>query len=297
MNFYEMEAFVRLSRELHFGKAASALNMSPSALSRVITRLEEELHTVLLDRSNRQVILTPEGEKFRVFAVQSLAGMKNLKDSLEDEGSEEITGTLPLYASVTACYTILPRFVRQLNQRYPKVKISVETGDPAGALASVRDGRCLLAVAAIPEEGLSTMETVVMEHTPLVYAACKNGPYTEVYGSPQDIVSTVPLILPKAGLARKRFDKWTKSRNVHPVIAAETEGNEAILALAQLGLGIGLVPRIVLENGPYKGEFIIHEAGNALGHYDVGFIYKKDITGTTSQKKLGAVVRNILETM
>lgn len=297
MNFYEMEAFVRLSRELHFGKAASALNMSPSALSRVITRLEEELHTVLLDRSNRQVILTPEGEKFRVFAVQSLADMKNLKDSLEDEGSEEITGTLPLYASVTACYTILPRFVRQLNQRYPKVKISVETGDPAGALASVRDGRCLLAVAAIPEEGLSTMETVVMEHTPLVYAACKNGPYTEVYGSPQDIVSTVPLILPKAGLARKRFDKWTKSRNVHPVIAAETEGNEAILALAQLGLGIGLVPRIVLENGPYKGEFIIHEAGNALGHYDVGFIYKKDITGTTSQKKLGAVVRNILETM
>lgn len=297
MNFYEMEAFVRLSRELHFGRAASALNMSPSALSRVITRLEDELHTVLLDRSNRQVILTPEGEKFRIFAEQSLSGMKNLKDSLEDQDSEEITGTLPLYASVTACYTILPRFIRQLNQRYPKIKISVETGDPAGALASVRDGRCLLAVAAIPEEGLSTMETVVMEHTPLVYAACKNGPYTEVYGSPQDIVSTVPLILPKAGLARKRFDKWTKSRNVHPTIAAETEGNEAILALAQLGLGIGLVPRIVLENGPYKGEFIIHEAGNALGHYDVGFIYKKDLTGTTSQKKLGAAVRNILESM
>lgn len=297
MNFYEMEAFVRLSRELHFGRAASALNMSPSALSRVITRLEDELHTVLLDRSNRQVILTPEGEKFRIFAEQSLSGMKNLKDSLEDQDSEEITGTLPLYASVTACYTILPRFIRQLNQRYPNIKISVETGDPAGALASVRDGRCLLAVAAIPEEGLSTMETVVMEHTPLVYAACKNGPYTEVYGSPQDIVSTVPLILPKAGLARKRFDKWTKSRNVHPTIAAETEGNEAILALAQLGLGIGLVPRIVLENGPYKGEFIIHEAGNALGHYDVGFIYKKDLTGTTSQKKLGAAVRNILESM
>lgn len=297
MNFYEMEAFVRLSRELHFGRAASALNMSPSALSRVITRLEDELHTVLLDRSNRQVILTPEGEKFRIFAEQSLSGMKNLKASLEDQDSEEITGTLPLYASVTACYTILPHFIRQLNQRYPKIKISVETGDPAGALASVRDGRCLLAVAAIPEEGLSTMETVVMEHTPLVYAACKNGPYTEVYGSPQDIVSTVPLILPKAGLARKRFDKWTKSRNVHPTIAAETEGNEAILALAQLGLGIGLVPRIVLENGPYKGEFIIHEAGNALGHYDVGFIYKKDLTGTISQKKLGAAVRNILESM
>lgn len=295
MNFFELEAFLQLSNDLHFGRAASSLNMSPSALSRVITRLEDEMHTLLLDRSNRQVILTPEGEKFREFARQSLNQMKELKTSLEEDSSDTITGTLPLYASVTACYTILPRFIRQLNTEYPGIRISVETGDPAGAVQSVKEGRCLLAVAAIPEEGLSTMETVVLEHTPLVYAACKNGPYTEVYGSPQDIVSTVPLILPKAGLARKRFDKWTKSRNVHPTIAAETEGNEAILALAQLGLGIGLVPRIVLENGPYKGEFIIHEAGNALGHYDVGFIYKKEITGTTSTKKIAQVVRNVLE--
>ena len=297
MTFYELEAFVRLSSELHFGRAASSLNMSPSALSRIITRLEDEMQTMLLDRSNRQVLLTPEGEKFRDFARQSLLRMTELKTSIENQSSDTITGTLPLYASVTACYTILPRFIRQLNLRYPGVKLSVETGDPAGAVQSVREDRCLLAVAAIPEEGLATMETVVLEHTPLVYAACKNGPYTEVYGSPQDIVSTVPLILPKAGLARKRFDKWTKSRNVHPTIAAETEGNEAILALAQLGLGIGLVPRIVLENGPYKGEFIIHEAGNALGHYDVGFIYKKEITGTTNTKKMAAVVRNVLESM
>ena len=93
-----------------------------------------------------------------------------------------------------------------------------------------------------------------------------------------------------------RFDKWIKSRNVKPTIAAETEGNEAILALVQLGLGIGLVPQIVIENGPYKGEFVSHEAGKSLGYYDVGFITKADYSGTASNEKIYNSVRNVLRT-
>ena len=77
-------------------------------------------------------------------------------------------------------------------------------------------------------------------------------------------------------------------------IVAETEGNEAILAVARLGLGIGLVPQIVLENGPYKGLFKIHTAGNALGYYDVGFIIKKDFSGNIGNKKVFDAVKNIL---
>jgi LysR family positive regulator for ilvC len=97
-------------------------------------------------------------------------------------------------------------------------------------------------------------------------------------------------------LARRRFDKWTRSRNVKPVIAAETGGNEAILALVQLGLGIGLVPRIVLENGPYTQGFVIHAAGNALGYYDIGFIRKAQITGTKSVRGIQEAVGTILHT-
>ena len=47
MDFYELNAFVELSKILHFGKAAEHLNMSPSALSRIINRLEEETHSTL----------------------------------------------------------------------------------------------------------------------------------------------------------------------------------------------------------------------------------------------------------
>ena len=295
MDFYELNAFVELSKILHFGKAAEYLNMSPSALSRIINRLEEETHSTLLDRNNRQVQLTSEGKTFKKFAQEVLEKENELKEEIGGQ-NQVIKGTLHLYASVTACYTILPDFIKRLTERYPYIQLSVETGDPAGAVAAVKENRAMLAVAAIPENGLAQMETVSVIKTPLVYAAAKNGPYTNLQGSPQDILSTVPLVLPKTGLARRRFEKWTKSRNVKANIAAETEGNEAILALADLGLGIGLVPQIVLENGPYKGEFIIHTAGNTLGYYDVGFIRKADFSGTKTSKRIFDAVINILNT-
>ena len=293
MNFYELEAFLALAKTLHFGKTASKLNMSPSALTRLISRLEEELGVSLFDRNNRQIYLTEQGKIFEKFAQESLSKRADLKVSLSGNG-ERIEGVLPLYASVTACYTVLPDFIKRLTEKYPGIQLSVETGDPAAAISAVKENRALLAIGAIPETGLASMETVSVVKTPLVYAASKNGPYTKLEGSPQDILSSVPLVLPKAGLARSCFDKWIKSRNVKPIIAAETEGNEAILAIAQLGLGIGLVPQIVLENGPYRGEFIIHTAGNILGYYDVGFIRKATISGTTSSRRIQEAVENIL---
>ena len=66
------------------------------------------------------------------------------------------------------------------------------------------------------------------------------------------------------------------------------------MALAALGLGIGLVPKIVLENGPYKEGFVSHNAGNALGFYDIGFIQKAKITGSESARKIRIAVNEIL---
>ncbi|MCR5045526.1 MAG: LysR family transcriptional regulator [Treponema sp.] len=293
MDFYELDSFIKLAETLNFSKAADLRNMSPSALSRMISRLEEETGVPLLDRDNRKVLLTEQGKKFLAFAREASNKKRDLLQEFS-QGKDTVGGDLKVYASVTACYTVLPPFIKELSKSYPGIHLSVETGGESGAFNAVKEGRVHLAVAAIPEEGNAAIESTSVIKTPLIYAASADGPWTKLYGSPQDILSSAPLVLPKTGLARKRFDKWIKSRNVKPKIAAETEGNEALLAIAQLGLGIALVPRIVLENGPYKGKFVIHEAGNALGYYDVGFIRKKEISGTKSERKIMQAVNEIL---
>ena len=293
MDFFELNAFLQLSRTLHFAKTAEKVNLSPSALSRLISRLESETETILFERNNREATLTEEGKIFAEFAAKCIEEKEDVLAKLSSKGST-VSGVLHVYASVTACYSIMPPFLKQVAETYPQIHLDVQTGDPAGAIASIREGRADIAVAAIPDNGIQDFECIPVRRTPLVFAASTGGPFEKVKGSPQDIVSSVPLILPKSGLARERFNLWVQSRNVKPVIAAETEGNEAIMAMVQLGLGIGLVPHIVLTNGPYDTGFTCHSAGNALGYYEVGFIEKKHITGSESYKKMRSAVSKIL---
>jgi LysR family positive regulator for ilvC len=97
-------------------------------------------------------------------------------------------------------------------------------------------------------------------------------------------------------LARERFDRWTRDRSVKPRVAAETAGNEAILALARLGLGLGLVPRLVLENGPFAAGLVLYAAGSAFGDYDIGFTLRSPGTGSEAEKRLRAAIGALLET-
>ena len=307
MDFYELKAFLTLSRQLHFAKASALLNMSPSALSRLISRLEEETGVKLLDRDTRQVSLTKEGEEFALFAGKCLDENKALEDSLvKTEGF--LQGTLNVYASVTACYTILPDFIASLSKKHPYIKISVETGDPAGATEALKEGRAQLAVTAIPskstqsiDSGISgidrlvELESVSVKKSPLVLVSSPNKFQNKKYTTPEETISSLPLILPKAGLARKRFDYWCKNRNISPNILAETAGNEAIIALARLGLGLGLVPKIVLENGPFSEGVVQYSTFSQLEEYNIGFIFNPKPSGTEGAKKLQKAIIQILK--
>ena len=140
MDFHELEAFLVLAETLHFARAASQVYLSPSALSRLLSRLEEEVGVSLFERDTRQVSLTPEGETFLVFVRETLHRRDDLKLRL-GERDDRLRGILRVYASVTACYSILPPFVETLSREHPALKLSIETGDPSDAAEAVREGR------------------------------------------------------------------------------------------------------------------------------------------------------------
>jgi len=266
MDFYELEAFVTLAAHLHFARAAEAVNTSPSALSRIVGRLEEEAGTRLFERDTRRVALTDAGRTFLTFAEDTLRRRDLMRQSL-DSLDGRLRGTLRVYASVTACYTILPPLVEALGREHPELKLSVETGDPADAEGVLRDGRVDLALSALPEGGFPGMENFSVRKTPLVFVGVRG----LVAGVHPDW-ATVPLILPRRGLARDRFDRWARLRDLKVHVAAETAGNEAILALARLGQGLGLVPRIVLDNSPFAEGLEVWTPEPGLGDYDIGFV-------------------------
>src|SRR6187200_402742 len=72
----EMEAFVRVVESGGFSSAARALEMTPSAISKLVGRLEARLGTQLVHRSTRKLQLTPEGSTFYERSVRVLADME-----------------------------------------------------------------------------------------------------------------------------------------------------------------------------------------------------------------------------
>jgi len=314
MDFHELEAFLVLADNLHFARAASQIHLSPSALSRLLVRLEEELGVSLFERDTRQVSLTSEGESFLSFARESIHRREDLLLKL-GERDDNIRGILRVYASVTACYSILPPFVEALAIEHPGLRLSVETGDPADAADAIRESRAELALDAIPPKGFRDLECHSVRTTPLVFVASRSGAYgnlklavepsaiqqqtSSVTSSTQAealeiSLQSIPVVLPKSGLARDRFDRWVRIHDVKPIIAAETAGNEAVLALARLGLGLGLVPRLVLENSPFAEGLILYDAGPEFGDYDIGFIQKSAVSGTDAARKLRTEITRII---
>lgn len=293
MDFHELSSFIALSETLHFAHAAARVHLSPSALSRLVSRLEEELGTRLIERDTRTVTLTKEGETFLDFARRAVHERSDLGIRLA-ERDERLRGILRVYASVTACYSILPPFAETLSREHPGLRLSVDTGDPAGAADAVREGRVELGLAAIPPGGFPDLDCHSVQKTPLVFVTSATGSYARLPGSVGKAIDTIPVILPKSGLARERFDRWARNAGVKPVIAAETSGNEAILALARLGLGLGLVPRLVLENGPFAEGLVQYEAGAEFGDYDIGFVQKKAEGSGAAQKRLRQAMAEII---
>ena len=86
------------------------------------------------------------------------------------------------------------------------------------------------------------------------------------------------MILSEAGVSRRRVDQCFKDLQVTPLIYAQVAGNEAIVSMVSLGFGVGVVPKIVLDNSPLSGRVRILENAPSLKDYEVGlFALKKKL--------------------
>jgi LysR family transcriptional regulator, positive regulator for ilvC len=270
MDLHDLRQFMILAETLHFGRASQLGVLSPSALSRCIMRLEDEVGEKLFIRDNRRVHLTRAGELFRAYAQETLKGFKDLRDSLESE-SGNLRGEISLFASVTACYSILPLVLPAFRRRYPDIHILLKTGDEAQALDTVSGGEVDACVTALPGELPRGVVFREITRTPLVFVAPTIAcPVREMASADPVDWGSVPMVLSERGLARRRLDAWFRARGIRPRIYAQVSGNEALLSMVSLGCGVGVVPRLVLEKSPLRKTARELRVEPALEDYVVG---------------------------
>ena len=124
-----LKQFVNLADSLHFGRASEASHVSPSALSRSIQRLENEVGAALFARNNRSVSLTHAGSLFLNYARDTLGEWDAIRNTLMEE-SGELHGQISMYCSVTASYSFLFEILTRFRRDNPRIEIILHTERP-----------------------------------------------------------------------------------------------------------------------------------------------------------------------
>ncbi|WP_372760296.1 HTH-type transcriptional activator IlvY [Pseudoalteromonas sp.] len=256
MDHKHLNYFLALAKTLHFSRASELCHISAPTLSRNIKQLEDEVGVMLFLRDNRSVKLTREGVAFIDYATSTLANWQHFKTHLT-EPQQHIYGNVSIYCSVTASYSFLHHILEQLRAHHPHIEITLNTGDPALAINRVLDGHEAMAIAARPTKLPAQIAFVKIGHTPLVFIAPKIPcPITEKLASTAKQIdwSALEFIVPEQGFSRQRLEQWWRKNNVHGKIYAQVAGHEAIVSMVSLGLGIAMIPKIVLDNSPLQDK-------------------------------------------
>ncbi len=280
MNIRSLSHFLVLAEHLHFGQASVACNISISALSRSIRQLEGEVGARLFYRDNRSVTLTRKGQKFQQYAKNSTRQWRVICNELKDD-TDDLQGEISLYCSVTASHSILFDLLNQFRPNHPGIEIKLHTGDPELAISRVVAGQEEIAIAALPESTPRGISTCAITESPLVFIAAKDSSIVVPDGLPMDDASSrkqwaeVPMILSESSIARSRVNQWFRDIRVNPRIYAQVAGNEAIVSMVSLGLGIGVVPKIVLDNSQLADRISIVDVQPTLTPYTLGLVALK----------------------
>lgn len=128
MEFRQLEAFVNAAKYRSFSKAADATFLTQPTISTHVNNLENELGVKLLNRSGREITLTPHGHEFYVYAVdllntraKALLSVQMMKDDLD--------GILEIQTSTIPSHYYLPALMEEFHEMYPKVRFYVEQSD------------------------------------------------------------------------------------------------------------------------------------------------------------------------
>ncbi|ALM51096.1 LysR family transcriptional regulator [Halomonas huangheensis] len=141
----ELEVFVRVIEQGGFSAAARVCGMTPSAVSKLVTRLELRLGTRLVNRSTRQLQLTAEGCAFYEHGVRILADLEEAERCVSERTDPR--GRLRVNANVPFGYHFLLPLVPEFLERYPAVTLDIVLTDE---VSDILEQRIDVAVRAGP---------------------------------------------------------------------------------------------------------------------------------------------------
>jgi DNA-binding transcriptional LysR family regulator len=249
----EMEAFVRSVELGSFSGAARELQLTPSALSKLVTRLERSLKVRLLNRTTRRIAPTPEGELFVARCRRILAEMEDAEMEV-GRSRERPRGRLRMHIAVGFAMHQVAREMPRFLARYPEVQVDLVIEDRRVDI--VREN-IDISVRPWPPEATSLVVRKIFEFERLL---CATPAYLKRHGtprSPEDLarhrcmgVSSIP------NQGQWLFRMPSGPRAIEVPLGASVNNADFVYRFALSGVGIARLNEFIVADAIREGRLV-----------------------------------------
>lgn len=237
-----------VDKDLHLSDAAFVLHRSQPALSRQIQQLEEDLGTILFERSrNRLLRLTPHGEFIVEIARRIVGDASNLRRFAEDAKDQGV-GTLTLATTHTQARYTLPRTIQRFMAQYERVELTLLQGSPVQCCDMVARGQADLAVCAEVYDRDDVVRLPCHQMQRIVVTQPGHPLLTRHPLTLEDICQ-YPLILYGEGFSgRSVVDSAFRNAGLTPKVTLSAIDADVSKTYVEMGLGIAILASVTFDS-------------------------------------------------
>ena len=243
MSMKKYEAFVRTVELGSLTKAAEVLGSTQSRISHVLKDLEQEFGFSLLKRGRGGIQLTQAGQLLLpVMQTVLEQNRKLLELAAEIRGAD--TGTVRIGAFTSVAVHWLPGMIRMFQEQHPKVEIQMLNGDYHDMEQWLKNGEIDLGFVSLPApDGVGT---IALAEDPLMVILPKGHRLAAADCIPVEALSHDPFISLRQSSAQD-IHRALDDAGIRPNIKYTTRDDYAILAMVEQGLGISIVPQLLIR--------------------------------------------------
>lgn len=252
MQLHQLRYFVAVAEQRHFTHAADAVGITQPSLSKQIHALEADLGAPLFERVRGNVALTAAGEVLLPLATRILADVDTARREVQELVGVR-RGRVRLGATPSLCTSLAPEVLRRFRDAHPGVDVQVEESGSQDLVRDLLRGELDLALIIEPEHGTDPgLRTEPLLRESLVVASVEALPAATASGRVElTDLRGQPLVMFRAGYdLRDATLAACRGAGFEPTFAVEGGEMDAVLSFVEAGLGVALVPGIVVANRP-----------------------------------------------
>ena len=245
MNLRDLRYLVAVAEHRHFGRAAESCFVSQPTLSTQLKKLEATLGIVLFERSNRRVMLTPQGEQI-VQQTQRILVEVNSLMALSEQLRDPMGGDLRVGIIPTMAPYLLPKVLVPLQQAFPNLRIQLTEGQTVNISRMLKHGELDATLLALPL-GEENVEEIALYDEPFVLAVPAHHPKAELVHITSDDLEGEEVLLLEDGHCFR--DQALEVCQTHRGIESKSYSATSLETLRQLvsaGVGVTLIPQLAV---------------------------------------------------